>query len=228
MTQIMTTLINSFTLIIVATLSLPLEASNNNLLQISNDHQSTLKGNPQHTLQNLILSPQTVDQLKALSQKFRQDLASQSTMSKPHHHKLRPTSVIFAGSDQKGKLAAAEALAVELTRPLLKLNVKNVIQKYIGETEKHLSSVIRKAKVQESIIFLDEADAIFGKRTGLFDTHDRYANQEINHLLQAINQYPGLIIMSTQHFPQSRTMQITTIQSIIQFPCIPSRKCVPQ
>jgi len=226
--SIMTALVSILPLIIVATLNLPVEASNKEHLQTSHAFQSMASGDSQPLLQNLTLSPQTVEKLKTLSQEIQKDLALQSTMFRPPLHKLRQASVIFSGPDQKGKLSAAEALAVELTRPLLRLNIKRVIDKYIGETEKNLSLVFRKAKIQEAILFLDEADALFGKRAGQSDTHDRDAKQGINHLLQYMSQFPGLIIVSTQHVPQSRPIRITRNYSIITFPCLQSTGCLPQ
>ena len=72
-----------------------------------------------------------------------------------------------------------------------------VVSKYIGETEKNLANLFAKAEGQDWILFFDEADALFGKRTGVKDAHDRYANQEVAYLLQRIEDYPGLVVLST-------------------------------
>ncbi len=183
---------------------------------------------PKPTCENLSLSAQTVERLQTLSQEIKEHVTLQSTMFKPHLHKTRPTTAVFTGPDQQGKFAAAEALAVELSRPLLKLNVQKTIEKYIGETEKNLASIFRMAKIQEAVLLFDEADALFGKRTDVSNSHDRYANQAINYLLQHMRHYPGVMILSTQRLPQTPATQITRQQSIIIFPCTQHRDCIPQ
>ena len=100
-------------------------------------------------------------------------------------------------SSGTGKTLAASYLATRLSLPLYRVDLAILTSKYIGETEKNLNKVFSKAKNKEWILFFDEADALFGKRTDVSDAHDRYANQEISYLLQRIEDYDGLVILAT-------------------------------
>lgn len=104
--------------------------------------------------------------------------------------------VLFDGA-ATDKLATAERLAGETGKELHHLNLSQIISKYIGETEKNLNKVFEKAEGKEWILFFDEADALFGKRTTVKDSHDRYANREINYILNKLETYLGVVILST-------------------------------
>ncbi|MBW2482999.1 MAG: ATP-binding protein [Deltaproteobacteria bacterium] len=107
------------------------------------------------------------------------------------------TMALFAGPAGTGKTMAAEALAAETGRNLYRIDLAGVISKYIGETEKNLDRVFEKAAANDVFLFFDEADALFGQRTGVRDAHDRYTNTDTNYLLQRIEQYPGLVILTS-------------------------------
>ncbi len=92
---------------------------------------------------------------------------------------------------------AAEVLAGELGLDLYKIDLSTVVSKYIGETEKNLARIFDEAKTSNAILFFDEADALFGKRTEVRDAHDRYANVEISYLLQKMEEYQGVVILAT-------------------------------
>ncbi|RYZ53918.1 MAG: ATP-binding protein [Sphingobacteriales bacterium] len=104
--------------------------------------------------------------------------------------------VLFKGANQYTKLAAAQKLAQEAGKELIRVDLSQVVSKYIGETEKNLNAVFEKAAKSGAVLFFDEADALFGKRTNVKDAHDKYANQEVNYLLQKIESHPGLAILS--------------------------------
>jgi SpoVK/Ycf46/Vps4 family AAA+-type ATPase len=104
---------------------------------------------------------------------------------------------LFVGSGGTGKTLAAEAIANELGKDLYRIDLSAVVSKYIGETEKNLQRVFDAAEQSGAVLLFDEADALFGKRTEVKDSHDRYANIEINYLLQRMETYPGLIIVAT-------------------------------
>lgn len=106
-------------------------------------------------------------------------------------------SALFAGSSGTGKTMAAEVLANELRLDLYRIDLSSVVSKYIGETEKNLRRVFDAAEDGGAILFFDEADALFGKRTEVKDSHDRYANIEINYLLQRMETYRGLAVLAT-------------------------------
>ncbi len=106
-------------------------------------------------------------------------------------------TVLFAGQPGTGKTMAAEVIAGELGLDLYKIDLSTVVSKYIGETEKNLEKIFRVAETSNAILFFDEADAIFGKRSEVQDSHDRYANIEISYLLQRMEAYDGVTILAT-------------------------------
>jgi AAA+ superfamily predicted ATPase len=107
------------------------------------------------------------------------------------------THALFAGPSGTGKTMAAEILANALGLDLYKIDLSGVVSKYIGETEKNLDRIFRAAEDANAILFFDEADALFGKRSEVRDSHDRYANIEISYLLQKMEQYAGIAILAT-------------------------------
>jgi len=106
-------------------------------------------------------------------------------------------SALFAGESGTGKTMAAEVIANELRLNLYRIDLSAVVSKYIGETEKNLRKLFDAAEDGGAILFFDEADALFGKRSEVKDSHDRYANIEINYLLQRVEAYHGLAILAT-------------------------------
>jgi len=106
-------------------------------------------------------------------------------------------SALFAGESGTGKTMAAEVIANDLRLHLYRIDLSAVVNKYIGETEKNLRRVFDAAEDSSAILFFDEADALFGKRSEVKDSHDRYANLEISYLLQRIEAYRGLAILTT-------------------------------
>ena len=106
-------------------------------------------------------------------------------------------SALFAGESGTGKTMAAEVIANELRLDLYRIDLSAVVSKYIGETEKNLRRLFDAAEDGGAILFFDEADALFGKRSEVKDSHDRYANIEINYLLQRMEAYRGLAILAT-------------------------------
>jgi AAA+ superfamily predicted ATPase len=127
-------------------------------------------------------------------------------------------NVIFAGQSGVGKTMAAEVLANELSVVLFQIDLSSVVSKYIGETEKHLAAIFREAEMSQSLLFFDEADSLFGKRTEVKDAHDRYANIEVNYLLQRIEQYEGLIILATNMQRNLDDAFVRRMQEVIDFP----------
>jgi hypothetical protein len=106
-------------------------------------------------------------------------------------------TVLFAGPPGTGKTMAAEVIANELELDLYRVDLSTVVSKYIGETEKNLERIFEEAQSSNAILFFDEADAIFGKRSEVKDAHDRYANLEISYLLQRMEIYDGVAILAT-------------------------------
>jgi SpoVK/Ycf46/Vps4 family AAA+-type ATPase len=105
--------------------------------------------------------------------------------------------VLFEGARRTGKTLAAHVLAHALRRDILRINLAQVISKYIGETEKNLDTLFERAERTDAILFFDEADALFGRRAEVEDAHDRYSNVDIAYLLQRIEVYQGVVIVAT-------------------------------
>jgi SpoVK/Ycf46/Vps4 family AAA+-type ATPase len=106
-------------------------------------------------------------------------------------------NALFAGPSGTGKTMAAEILAGDLGLDLYKIDLSTVVSKYIGETEKNLARIFTEAETSNAILFFDEADALFGKRSEVRDSHDRYANIEISYLLQQMETFEGVAILAT-------------------------------
>jgi SpoVK/Ycf46/Vps4 family AAA+-type ATPase len=106
-------------------------------------------------------------------------------------------NVLFAGPSGTGKTMAAEIIASELGLDLYKIDLAAIVSKYIGETEKNLDRIFREGQTSNAILFFDEADALFGKRSEVRDSHDRYANIEMAYLLQKMDEYEGAVILAT-------------------------------
>jgi ATPase family associated with various cellular activities (AAA)/ABC toxin N-terminal region len=104
---------------------------------------------------------------------------------------------LFTGKNRIGALVATQTLARDLGKNLARVDLSVVVSKYIGETEKNLRRVFAAAKGSGAVLFFDEADALFGKRVAVHDSHDRYANVEINYLLKRIEEYAGVAILAT-------------------------------
>jgi SpoVK/Ycf46/Vps4 family AAA+-type ATPase len=128
------------------------------------------------------------------------------------------TSVLFAGDSGTGKTMAAEVIANELRLSLYRIDLSAVVSKYIGETEKNLRRVFDAAEDGGAILFFDEADALFGKRSEVKDSHDRYANIEINYLLQRMEAYRGLAVLATNRKGALDPAFLRRLRFIVSFP----------
>ena len=127
-------------------------------------------------------------------------------------------SALFAGPSGTGKTMAAEVLANELRLDLYRIDLSQVVSKYIGETEKNLRRVFDAAEDGGAILLFDEADALFGKRSEVKDSHDRYANIEVSYLLQRMEAYRGLAILTTNMKDALDTAFLRRIRFVVQFP----------
>jgi AAA+ superfamily predicted ATPase len=132
--------------------------------------------------------------------------------------KIKPGyRVMFHGPPGTGKTLTASLLGKYTNRDVYRIDLSMIISKYIGETEKNLSALFDKAINKDWILFFDEADAIFGKRTNVRDAHDKYANQEVSYLLQRIESHPGLVILASNFKTNIDTAFTRRFQSIIEF-----------
>jgi hypothetical protein len=127
-------------------------------------------------------------------------------------------TALFSGASGTGKTTAAEALATELHLDLYRVDLSQVVSKYIGETEKSLRRIFDGAEQGGAVLFFDEADALFGRRTEVKDSHDRYANIEVSYLLQRMESYRGLAVLATNMKQALDPAFLRRIRFVVQFP----------
>ncbi|MCV2485107.1 ATP-binding protein [Flavobacterium sp. SH_e] len=165
---------------------------------------------------DLVLNSNTLNQIKEIETwlKFNDILLHEWNMKA----KIKPGfRVMFYGAPGTGKTLTASLLGKYTQRDVYRIDLSMVISKYIGETEKNLSSLFDKATDKDWILFFDEADAVFGKRTNVRDAHDKYANQEVSYLLQRIENHPGLVILASNFKTNIDSAFTRRFQSIIEF-----------
>jgi hypothetical protein len=166
---------------------------------------------------DLVLPPRTLAQVKELEDWVRYEgiLMEQWGMRK----KLRPGHrALFYGPPGTGKTLTATLLGKATGHEVYKIDLSVVISKYIGETEKNLAHLFDKAENKAWILFFDEADALFGKRTQVRDAHDRYANQEVSFLLQRVETYNGLVILASNLATNVDEAFARRFEQLIHFP----------
>jgi len=127
-------------------------------------------------------------------------------------------AALFAGSSGTGKTMAAEIISVELERDVYQIDLASVVSKYIGETEKNLRRIFDAADESAAVLLFNEADALFGKRSEIKDSHDRYANLEISYLLQRMESYEGVAILTTNMKHALDSAFLRRLRFIVQFP----------
>jgi SpoVK/Ycf46/Vps4 family AAA+-type ATPase len=127
-------------------------------------------------------------------------------------------SALFAGPPGTGKTLCAQIIANALKLELYKIDLSTIVSKYIGETEKNLERIFTQAQNSGAVLFFDEADAIFGKRSEVKDAHDRYANIEVGYLLQKMESYDGVVILATNLRSNMDEAFIRRLQFVVDFP----------
>ncbi len=130
----------------------------------------------------------------------------------------RGISALFSGVSGTGKTMAAEIMANDLGLDLYRVDLAGVVSKYIGETEKNLRRIFEAAERSGAILFFDEADALFGRRTEVKDSHDRFANIEIDYLLQRVEEYRGMSILATNRKSDLDRAFLRRIRFLVDFP----------
>jgi len=125
---------------------------------------------------------------------------------------------LFYGPPGTGKTFTATLLGKEFNKDVYRIDLSQVVSKYIGETEKNLEKIFRRAEDKDWILFFDEADALFGKRTSVSSAHDRYANQETSYLLQRIEDFNGLVILASNNKTNIDSAFLRRFNAIVHFP----------
>ncbi|MBC6608777.1 ATP-binding protein [Hymenobacter sp. BT188] len=166
---------------------------------------------------DLVLHPNTLQQIQEIQHwmTHSETLLHKWGMRK----KVKPGfRALFYGPPGTGKTLTASLLGKSTNKDVFRIDLSRVVSKYIGETEKNLATLFDKAENKDWILFFDEADALFGKRTDIRDAHDKYANQEVAYLLQRIESYNGLVILATNQRANIDDAFVRRFQAIIHFP----------
>jgi SpoVK/Ycf46/Vps4 family AAA+-type ATPase len=126
--------------------------------------------------------------------------------------------VVFHGDRNTGKTLAAYQLAHALGMDIFRVDLSQVTNKYIGETEKNLDTIFEHAEAGEAVLLLDEADALLGKRTEVRDAHDRYANVDVAYLLQRLEEHVGPVILATNRKANIDEAFVRRLRHVVEFP----------
>jgi SpoVK/Ycf46/Vps4 family AAA+-type ATPase len=180
------------------------------------------KNESRRSWRDLALPDDSLAQLRALC---RQALSHGHGPDETTTTPARPTApgvrALFAGGSRTPKRIAAEVIANELGRALLVVDLTTIVSKYIGETEKNLDRTFSTAASTNAVLYFDEADALFGKRSEVKDSHDRYANLETGYFLERLEQHPGLVILATHLHAELDPARLRRIAYTIDFPTPP-------
>jgi len=172
-----------------------------------------------HDWQDLVLPGRCIRQLREVcsSEKFRHIVYSQWGYDR-RLAQGKGLNALFCGPTGTGKTMAAGIIGRVLALDLYKIDLSSVVSKYIGETEKQLNQIFHEASSSNAILFFDEADALFGKRSEVKDAHDRYANVEVAYLLQKMEEYEGIVILATNFRRNMDDAFTRRMHHIIEFP----------
>ncbi|WP_445627619.1 ATP-binding protein [Nostoc sp. DSM 114167] len=174
---------------------------------------------PKATWDNIVLPAEETNLLHQIADQIRQrSLVYQEWGFHNRMNRGMGISALFAGESGTGKTMAAEVIANDLQLNLYRIDLSSVVNKYIGETEKNLRRLFDAAEDGGAILFFDEADALFGKRSEVKDSHDRYANIEVNYLLQRLEAYRGLAILATNLKSSLDHAFMRRLRFIVNFP----------
>jgi AAA+ superfamily predicted ATPase len=174
---------------------------------------------------DVVLHPDTLRQIHEIEHwiRFNDTVLREWGMSK----RVKPGyRALFHGPPGTGKTLTATLIGKYTDRPVFRIDLSRVVSKYVGETEKNLARLFDKAEHKDWILFFDEADALFGKRTEIRDAHDKYANQEVAYLLQRIESYCGLVILATNQRSNVDEAFLRRFQAAVHFPMPrPEQRC---
>lgn len=174
---------------------------------------------PKYTWSDIVLPSDQMNQLQEICNQAKYRLLVFGKWGFDRKLSLgKGLSVLFFGPPGTGKTMAAEIMANELQIDLYKIDLSQVVSKYIGETEKNLYQIFVEAQASSAILFFDEADALFGKRSEVKDAHDRYSNIEIGYLLQKMEEYTGISILATNLRKNMDEAFVRRMQAIVEFP----------
>jgi AAA+ superfamily predicted ATPase len=171
---------------------------------------------------DVVLHPRTMQQIKDISTwlEYHPKLMDDDNLKR----KIKPGyRVLFYGPPGTGKTLTAALLGKQFGKDVYRIDLSQIVSKFIGETEKNLEGVFKKAETKNWILFFDEADALFGKRTNVQSAHDKYANQEVSYLLQRVEDYAGLLILASNFKNNLDDAFIRRFHAVVHFPMPGSR-----
>lgn len=166
---------------------------------------------------DLVLHPRTSQQIQHISTwlEYNDQLMDDENLKR----KIKPGyRVLLYGPPGTGKTLTATLLGKQFKKDVYRVDLSQIVSKFIGETEKNLENVFRRAESRNWILFFDEADALFGKRTNVQSSHDKYANQEVSYLLQRVEDFPGLLILASNFKSNLDDAFIRRFHEIVHFP----------
>ena len=166
---------------------------------------------------DLILNTQTREEINQIKiwLSYNHEVLRDPNLSR----KIKPGyRALFYGPPGTGKTLTVSLVGKEFKKDVYRIDLSQVVSKYIGETEKNLEKIFIKAENKDWILFFDEADALFGKRSNVQNAHDKYANQEVSYLLQRVEDFPGLIILASNYKSNIDKAFLRRFNSIIHFP----------
>ena len=174
---------------------------------------------PAYSWDDLVLPERQLDLLRSISAYLRhRDQVLSEWGYEVTVSRTQGLKVLFAGESGTGKTMAAQVLGAQLGLDLFRVDLATIVSKYIGETEKNLERIFTAADGSNAILFFDEADALFGKRSEVSDSHDRYANIEVAYLLQRMEAYPGAVILATNFRRNIDDAFVRRLDFLIDFP----------
>jgi SpoVK/Ycf46/Vps4 family AAA+-type ATPase len=169
-----------------------------------------------NTLLNFLIQATTMEQLKDVRSWLKNNSKRATEKAKP----LIKTGlvVLFDGGSGTEKLSTVNMLGKEFHKEVYHVDLSKVVSKYIGETEKNLAVIFKKAENKDWILFFDEADALFSKRTTVKDSHDKYANQEVSYLLDRLEHFAGLAVLATNAKKNIDPAFLRRLRYVVNFP----------
>jgi hypothetical protein len=173
---------------------------------------------PRFALADLMLPPKQTRQLHEVIHAMRSLTTVHYDWGTERAWSESGLSALFAGPPGTGKTMCAEVIAAELGLPMYRIDLSQVVNKYIGETEKNLRRLFDAAESSDVILFFDEADSLFGKRTEVKDAHDRYANLEVSYLLERMERFKGLAILASNRKKDLDEAFLRRLRFLIDFP----------
>ncbi len=173
---------------------------------------------PGHSWNDIVLPVDKKEQLRKVSKYAKNYSKTLEKLGAEKQSQEKGLNILFSGSSGAAKSLAAEIIANELKLDLFKIDLSMLVSKYIGETEKNLNRIFKEAEDSKVVLFFDEADALFGKRSEVKDSHDRYANTKVNYLLKKIEEHKGIVILASNLSTKIDDSFLKRMTFVVEFP----------